>query len=107
MLLHVQLAAALPGRSLQECEQLQKQYHTFLGLPHSQSLQAAFVAMVKDMYKNTADDDEVRQSAQLQRVHSPDMTFEAVDAVALAVALPAAATPVLHYLRTEEQERAG
>ncbi|WIA17880.1 hypothetical protein OEZ85_009380 [Tetradesmus obliquus] len=53
-----QLAAALPGRSLQDCEQLQKQYHTFLGLPHSQSLQAAFVAMVKDVYSNAADGDE-------------------------------------------------
>jgi hypothetical protein len=60
-LLHVQLAAALPGRSLQECEQLHKQYHTFLGLPYSQSLQAAFVAMVKDVYKSAADGEEVRQ----------------------------------------------
>jgi hypothetical protein len=68
MLLPVQLAAALPGRSLQECEQLQKQYHTFLGLPHSQSLQAAFVAMVKDVYKNAADDDEVMQLTKLQQV---------------------------------------
>lgn len=50
----MQLAAALPGRTPEECEELCQQYQTFLSLPHNQPLQTAFVAMVKDVHSNAS-----------------------------------------------------
>lgn len=56
-----QLAELLPGREAAECETLYAQYQTFLSLPYSTGLQAAFVAMVKDVYKNKLEEESARQ----------------------------------------------
>lgn len=56
-----QLAELLPGRAAAECENLYAQYQTFLSLPYSSGLQAAFVAMVKDVYKNKLEEDTGKQ----------------------------------------------
>ena len=49
------------SKSVENCEALYRQHQTFLGLPNQPQLEAAFVAMVKDRYKNlegTADQEE-------------------------------------------------
>lgn len=57
----MQLAGLLPGRDAQECETLYAQYQTFLSLPYSPGLQTAFVAMVKDVYKNKLEEESIKQ----------------------------------------------
>ncbi|KAG1668459.1 hypothetical protein FOA52_005232 [Chlamydomonas sp. UWO 241] len=44
------------SRGVDTCEALYRQHQTFLGLPHSPALGAAFVAMVKDHYNNIKDE---------------------------------------------------
>ncbi len=39
------------------CEHLHRQHQTFLGLPHSPALSAAFTAMVQDHYNNLREED--------------------------------------------------
>lgn len=55
----LQLAAALPGRSPEECEALCQQYQTVLEQPHDPSHEAEFVAVVKGIHKMTGDIDAV------------------------------------------------
>jgi hypothetical protein len=43
------------------CEGLYKQHRTFLGLPHSAALAAAFVAMVQDHYNNLKQEEEGKE----------------------------------------------
>jgi hypothetical protein len=50
----------LPGRDAADCESLYAQYQTFLSLPYSSGLQAAFVAMVKDVYKNKLEEESTK-----------------------------------------------
>lgn len=57
----LQLAELLPGRDAASCETLYAQYQTFLSLPYSSGLQAAFVAMVNDVYKNKQDEETTKQ----------------------------------------------
>ena len=53
-----QVAAACgPGKSADVCEALFKQHATFLSLPHSPALSAAFVAMVQDHYNNIKEEE--------------------------------------------------
>lgn len=46
------MAGELGDKSMDACEALYRQHQTFLSLPHSPALSAAFVAMVQDHYNN-------------------------------------------------------
>lgn len=60
----LQLAELLPGREALDCENLFAQYQTFLSLPYSSGLQAAFVAMVKDVYKNKLEEEATKPAVR-------------------------------------------
>ena len=51
-----QVAEEMLDKSVDACETLYRQHQTFLSLPHSPALSAAFVAMVQDHYNNLKDE---------------------------------------------------
>lgn len=55
----LQLAAALPGRSAEECEALCREHHTVLESPKDPSAEAEFVAVVKGLHQMAGDTNAV------------------------------------------------
>ncbi len=59
-------AAEGVGMAAEECEALYKQHRSFLAIPHSDALETAFVAMVKDHFNN-----QLAIQAKQVRLHEP------------------------------------